>query len=113
MAAYFMKVGLALHRSVIAQVNCRVANHRGTSPPPKNRRADRIKHSWITLCEESVNPGQASPPQSNLNDQLAVLLELRIDRDQMQRFADGLSDQNPVKGVGVIERQVGHQCGVS
>jgi hypothetical protein len=113
MAAHFMNGGLGLHRTVIAQVNCRVAGHRGTNPPPNNRRADRIKHSWITLCEEPENPGQASPPQSNLNDQLAVLLELRINRDQMQRLADGLSDQQAVKGVGVIERQVGHQYGVS
>jgi hypothetical protein len=108
-----MKVGLGLHRTVIAQVNYRFVNHRGTNPPPKNRRADRIKHFWITLCEESENPGQASPPQSNLNHQLAVLLELRIDRDQMQRLADGLSNQQTVKGVGVMLRQVRHQCGVS
>jgi hypothetical protein len=57
-----MKVGLDLHRPVTTQVNCWVVNHRGTNPPPKNRRADRIKHSWITLCEESENPGQAGCP---------------------------------------------------
>ena len=41
-----------------------------------------------------------------LDDQLAVLLELRINSDQMQRLADSLGDEKAVKWISMVERQL-------
>jgi hypothetical protein len=56
---------------------------------------------------------QGEQTSSDLDDQFAILPQLRIGREQMQRFADGLGDEQTIKGIGVVHRQIRNEKSVS
>jgi len=55
--------------------------------------------------EERLGSGMAD---LDLNYQLAVLLQLRIDGEEVQWLGHGLGDEQTVKGIGVVEGQTSH-----
>jgi hypothetical protein len=73
------------------------------------RRFERFRLSGGEPC-----PGAACAlrSDSNLNDQFAVLLQVSVRSEEVQRLADSLSDQQTVEWVGVEERQVSNKDGM-
>jgi hypothetical protein len=65
-------------------------------------RFDLLPHGFSLLVMDAhANCKHASP--SDLDNQLAVLLELRIGCQQMKRLGNGLGDEEPVEWVCVVE----------